>query len=80
MAKKTTLDDIAKVLAEHGKEIRDLPASIAHVVKHMATKDDIVLQTLRENVEAAVDVQSVAGKGMRVTISFMHKAPVNKPN
>ena len=40
----------------------------------------LVLQTLRENVQTAVDVQSAAGKGMRVTISFTHKAPVNKPN
>ena len=40
----------------------------------------LVLQTLRENVQATVDVQSAAGKGMRVTISFMHQAPVNKPN
>ena len=41
MAKKTTLDDIAKILTAHGKEIRDLTASVSHVVKHMATKDDI---------------------------------------
>jgi PAS domain S-box-containing protein len=40
----------------------------------------LVLQTLRENVQTAVNVQSVVGKGMCVTISFMHKAPVNKPN
>ena len=37
----TTLNDIAKLLDTHGKEIRDLSASVAHVVKHMATKDDI---------------------------------------
>ena len=41
MAKKTTLNDIAKILDTHSKEIRDLSASVAHVVKHMATKDDI---------------------------------------
>ena len=41
MAKKTTLDDIAKILGTHGKEIRDLTASVAHVVKHMATKEDV---------------------------------------
>ena len=29
MAKKTTLDDIAKILTVHGKEIRDLAASVA---------------------------------------------------
>lgn len=46
-AKKTTLDDIAeilaaqgKVLADQGKEIRDLAASVSHVVKHMLTKND----------------------------------------
>ena len=40
----------------------------------------LVLQTLQENARTSVDVQSAAGKGMRVTISFMHTAPVNKPN
>jgi hypothetical protein len=28
-------------LAKHTKEIKDLTDSVAHVVKHMATKDDI---------------------------------------
>jgi arginine deiminase len=41
MAKKTTLDDIAKILGTQGKEIHDLTETVAHVVKHMATKDDI---------------------------------------
>lgn len=41
MAKKTTLDDIAKILGTHGKEIRDLTESVSFVVKHMATKEDI---------------------------------------
>lgn len=45
---ETTLDDIAAILAKHGKEIRDLSNSVAHVVKHIATKDDIA------NVEAGV--------------------------
>ena len=39
--KKTTLDDIAKILGAQGKEIHDLTETVAHVVKHMATKDDI---------------------------------------
>ena len=46
--KKSTLDDIAdiltkqgKIFAKHGKEIGNLAASVAHIVKHMATKDDI---------------------------------------
>jgi hypothetical protein len=30
-----------KGFAKHGKEIHDLTESVAHVVKHMATKDDI---------------------------------------
>ena len=38
MAKKTSLDDVVKILGTHGQEIRDLTASVAHVVKHMATK------------------------------------------
>jgi hypothetical protein len=41
MAKKVTLNDIAAILANHGKEIRDLTASVTHVVKQMATKEDI---------------------------------------
>lgn len=45
MAKKMTLEmlatQIAKGFAKHGKEIHDLTESVAHVVKHMATKDDI---------------------------------------
>ena len=47
MAKKTTLDDVAKslsqqgeMLSQHGKEIRDLTNTLTHVVKHMATKED----------------------------------------
>jgi hypothetical protein len=53
MAKKTTLDDIAKILTAHGKEIRDLSASVAHVVRHMATKDDIArLQEQVNSIEA----------------------------
>ena len=37
----------------------------------------LVLQSLRDNAETAVDVQSAAGKGMPVTIGFVHKAPGN---
>lgn len=43
--KKITLEmvaaQIAKGFAKHGKEIHDLTESMTHVVKHMATKDDI---------------------------------------
>jgi ABC-type transporter Mla subunit MlaD len=45
MAKKTTLETLSAQMAEgfakHGKEIHDLTESVAHVVKNMATKDDI---------------------------------------
>jgi hypothetical protein len=45
MAKKITLETLAaqmaKGFATQGKEIRDLTESVAFVVKHMATKDDI---------------------------------------
>ena len=40
----------------------------------------LVLQTLRENVKTDFEVESAPGKGMRATISFMDRAPVNKPN
>ena len=55
MAKKTTLDDIAKMLVQHGKEIHDLTDTVAHVVKHMATKDQIVsLHTQVNSIELQV--------------------------
>ena len=55
MAKKTTLDDIAKMLIQHGKEIHDLTDTMAHVVKHMATKDQIVsLHTQVNSIETQV--------------------------
>jgi len=48
MAKKITLNDVAGMLAKqaetlknHGKEIGDLAGSIGHILKHMATKEDI---------------------------------------
>jgi hypothetical protein len=41
MAKKTTLNELGDMLAKQGKEIKDLTESVAHVVKHMATKEDI---------------------------------------
>ena len=45
MAKKITLETLAAQMARgfatQGKEIRDLTKSVAFVVKHMATKDDI---------------------------------------
>jgi PAS domain S-box-containing protein len=40
----------------------------------------LVLQSLRENVETDFNVESARGKGMRVTINFVHRAPLAKPN
>jgi PAS domain S-box-containing protein len=40
----------------------------------------LILQSLRENVETDFNVESARGKGTRVTITFTHKAPLNKPN
>jgi PAS domain S-box-containing protein len=40
----------------------------------------LILQTLRENVKTDFSVETARGKGMRATISFVHKAPLNKPN
>ena len=55
MAKKTTLDDIAKMLTQHGNEIHDLTDTVAHVVKNMATKDQIVaLHTQVNSIETQV--------------------------
>ena len=55
MAKKATLDDIAKMLIQHGKEIHDLTDTVAHVVKHMATKDQVIaLHTQVNSIESQV--------------------------
>jgi len=40
----------------------------------------LILQTLRENAKTDFVVESARGNGMRVTIAFTHKAPLNKPN
>jgi PAS domain S-box-containing protein len=40
----------------------------------------LILQCLRENAKTELDVASVPGKGMRTTITFMHRAPLSKPN
>jgi PAS domain S-box-containing protein len=40
----------------------------------------LILQSLRENVETDFKVESTRGNGMRVTISFVHKPPLNKAN
>ncbi len=40
----------------------------------------LILQSLRENVETDFNVESARGKGTRVTITFTHKAALNKPN
>ncbi len=48
------------MLATHGKEIRDLTASIAHVVKHMATKDDLEkLATKQQLIALHTQVNSI---------------------
>jgi hypothetical protein len=59
MAKKTTLNDIAamlakqgEILSKHGKEITDLSASVAQVVKHMATKEDLEKLATKEQLTA----------------------------
>jgi hypothetical protein len=41
MAKKITLQTIASMLTKQGAEIKDLTESVAHVAKHMATKDEV---------------------------------------
>ena len=61
MVKKITLEDIetqvAAGFAKQGKEIHDLTASVEHIVKHMATKDDIA--EVKEDV-AEVKEQVIA--------------------
>ena len=52
MAKKTTLDDLGAMLKKQGKEIHDLTETVAFVVKHMATKDQIIaLHTQVNSIE-----------------------------
>ena len=40
----------------------------------------LVLQILRENTEADINVESTSGKGTRVTINFLPQTPARKPN
>jgi PAS domain S-box-containing protein len=40
----------------------------------------LVLRSLRENVATDFTVESARGKGMRATITFMHKPQLSKPN
>ena len=52
MAKKITLNDIAKILGTQGKEIHDLTETVAYVVKHMATKEDLKTLATKEQLTA----------------------------
>lgn len=53
MAKKTTLNDIAAMLEKQRDEIKDLTRSGAHVVEHMASKEQVVaLHTQVNSIEA----------------------------
>lgn len=40
----------------------------------------LILQSLRENAKTDFTVESIPGKGVRVTLAFVHKAPLRKPN
>jgi PAS domain S-box-containing protein len=40
----------------------------------------LILQSLRENAKTDFSVEAARGKGMRVTITVVHKAPTNKQN
>jgi PAS domain S-box-containing protein len=40
----------------------------------------LILQSLRENAKTDIKVESAPGKGMRVAITFVHRAPLSKPN
>src|SRR5262245_15344199 len=50
MAKKITLGTIASLLTEQRKEIKDLTETVAHVVKHMATKEDLEKLATKEQL------------------------------
>ena len=53
MAKKTTLNDIAAMLEKQRDQIKDLTRSGAHVVEHMASKEQVVaLHTQVNSIEA----------------------------
>jgi hypothetical protein len=56
MAKKITLETLAEQMAKgfatQGKEIRDLTEGVGFVVKHMATKDQVIeLHTQVNSIE-----------------------------
>ena len=53
MAKETTLNDIAAMLKKQSDEIKDLTGSVAFVVEHMATKEQVAaLHTQVNSIEA----------------------------
>ena len=53
MAKKTLLNDIAAMLKKQSDEIKDLTGSVAFVVEHMATKEQVAaLHTQVNSIEA----------------------------
>lgn len=59
MAKKTTLSDIAAMLKKQSEEIKDLTGSVAFVVEHMATKEQMVtLQTQVNSIETQLPCRS----------------------
>lgn len=53
MTKKTTLEDVAKLIVKQGKEINDLTDTVGHIVSTMATKDDL------EKLDRKVDMIQV---------------------
>ena len=67
MTKKTTLNDIAAMLTKQSKETRDLTESVAFVVEHMATKEDLAdlrkeMATKDQVIALHTQVNSIEGQ------------------
>ena len=77
MPKKTTLEDLAAMLTKHGKELHDLTESLQFVMKHMATKEQLVaLHTQVNGIEA--DIKTMKGYKLVTRVADLEEAVFGK--
>lgn len=66
MAKKTTLEDVAKLIVKQGKEINDLTEVVGHIVSTMATKGDLSTMATKEDLERLATKEQLTAVQMQV--------------
>ena len=80
---KITLATIASMLAEQGKEIKDLTESVGFVVKHMATKEETATKdqvfALQSQVNAIeTDIRSMKHSKLEVRVADLEEKVFGK--